>query len=47
MPLKMIEIQKQVEELHSDLHQLAQVLKKALVPRKNDSMSLNDEMGFS
>ena len=47
MPLKISEIQKQVEELRSDLHQLVQVLKEALVPRKNNSVSLNVERRIS
>ena len=47
MPLKISEIYKQVEELRSDLHQLVQVLKEPLVPRKNNSVSLNVERRIS
>jgi hypothetical protein len=47
MPLKIMEIHKQVEELRCDLHQFVQVLKEALVPRENHSVSLNGERCIS
>ncbi|MDG6222940.1 MAG: hypothetical protein IAX21_00915 [Candidatus Bathyarchaeota archaeon] len=42
MPLKIFELQKQVQDLQNDMQQLVQVLKEAIVPRDTHSVSLKD-----